>query len=67
MMIGMLQEDYARAVRERRRELEEYIASGKCQNFEEYKSKCGEYAGLKKALELFNDVAKRHGELEDSE
>lgn len=67
MLIGILEEDYARAVRERRRELEEYIASGKCQNFEEYKAKCGESAGLKKALELFHDVAKRHGELEDGE
>ena len=43
----------------------EYVSAGKCASFEEYRSKCAHIAGLKKALELFDSVAKRHGEMEE--
>lgn len=67
MVIGPLQEDFARAVRDAIRKLEEYLGSGKCSDFNDYTKKAGKIAGLKEALELFNSVAKRHGELEDSD
>jgi len=58
---------YRKAIETKLREREEFIASGKAQSFEEYRGLCGKQAGLKEALELFNDVVKSHGRLEDDE
>lgn len=67
MVIGLLEEDFVRAVREQIARREQHIASGKLADFAEYKAECGKVAGLKDALGLFKDVVKRHGELDDGE
>lgn len=66
-MIADLHDAYHKAVNTKVREREEYIASGKAQSFEQYRELCGKLSGLKEALEIFNSVAKRHGELESDE
>lgn len=66
-MIAVLHEQYTKAIRDAIREKEVFIGAGKAESFEMYRNKCGEVAGLKKALDLFNDVVKRHGEMEDDE
>lgn len=66
-MIFYLQEDYTKAIRGQIRELEEYLGQGKAESYERYKELTGKVAGLKKALELFNDVAKRHGEIDEDD
>lgn len=62
-----IKDDYAKAVNAALRKKADYIASGKCSTLEDYKAKCGERTGLKEALELFNDVAKRYGELDEDD
>lgn len=58
-------DDFKQVAHEEIRKTAEYISAGKCASYEEYKSKCAHIAGLKKALELFNSVAQRHGELDE--
>lgn len=67
MLIGIVQEDYQKVVNAEIRKLSDRVANGQCETYEDYKAKCARISGLKQALELFNDVAKRHGELEDGE
>lgn len=64
-MIADLHDAFYKAVNSKVREREAFIASGKAQSFEEYRELCGRLSGLKEALEIFNSVAKRHGELDD--
>lgn len=66
-MIHDLAEDFTRTVTKKVREREELISQGKAQSFDDYRERCGRIAGLKEALELFNDVVKRHGEMKDDE
>jgi proline dehydrogenase len=56
---------YKRAVEQEMRKTADYVSAGKCASYEDYKSKCTHIAGMKKALELFDSVAKSHGELEE--
>lgn len=60
-----LQPEYKRAIEARIRKAEEYLSSGKCADYVEYKAKCAHISGMREALVIFNDVAKRHGEHED--
>lgn len=66
-MIGHLEEGYYKLLRDAVEKRAEYISAGKCQSHEEYKSKCGEIAGLKEALGIFKDVVKSHGEIDDDD
>lgn len=62
-----LHDAFRKAVSTKVRDREVFIASGKAPTFEEYRRLCGQVSGLKEALEIFNDVAKRHGEIEGDE
>lgn len=58
---------YRKAVHEQMTAAADFVAAGKCASFEDYRAKCGEISGLKRALDSFTDVVKRHGEIEDDE
>lgn len=66
-MIDDVARSFRKAVETKLRERAELIASGKAQSYEEYRSLCSKQAGLKEALEIFNDAVKSRGELEDDE
>ncbi|MGH1372977.1 MAG: hypothetical protein ACRBBW_13135 [Cellvibrionaceae bacterium] len=61
------QSDFKKAVNEKIQQLSQKVSDGKVESFERYKELTGQIAGLKKALDISNDVAKRRGELEESE
>lgn len=66
-MIFYLSQDYKKAVTDEIRQLEEFLGQGKAESFERYKELTGKVSGLRQALVVFNDVVKRHGEIDDSE
>ncbi len=61
------QSDFKKAVGEKIKQLSGRVAAGKVDSFERYKEITGQIAGLKTALDISNDVAKRRGEQEESE
>lgn len=67
MTVGILLEDYNRAIAKAVAEKSEFISSGKVESFDRYKELAGEIRGLKLAGSLFKDVIKRHGDIDDDE
>lgn len=64
-MIFYLSQEYAKAINERIRKIEKQLGEGKADSHERYKELVGKISGLKSALELFNETAKRHGDIDD--
>jgi hypothetical protein len=66
-VIGVIREEFKRAIDKAIAEKAAFISAGKAESFERYKELVGEIRGLKAAADLLKDVIKRHGEISDDE
>lgn len=62
-----IRDEFNRAIAKVIADKSAFLSAGKAETFERYKELAGEIRGLQKAVEIFKDVVKNHGESEDDE